>query len=33
MCGVALEGMDKKVVKDRGGQRLRLSDLQKGRRG
>jgi hypothetical protein len=32
MCGVALEGMDKKVVKDRGGQRLRLSDLQRSRR-
>jgi hypothetical protein len=31
MCGVALEGMDKKVVKDRGRERLRLSDLQRKR--
>jgi phage terminase large subunit GpA-like protein len=32
MCGVALEGMDKKVVRERGRERLRLSDLQRGRR-
>jgi hypothetical protein len=29
---VALEGMDKKVVRERGRERLRLSDLQRNRR-
>lgn len=33
MCGVALEGMDKKKFKERSRERRRLSDIQKGRRG